>query len=103
MNTRPSASPTSNTVATCGWSNVDAAGLVDEALARRLVTGQLARQELERDDPVEAGVAGTVDGAHSAAADAVQDLVVGDRRAGKLLIHASRSGHGSGTAPGPGW
>ena len=57
------------------------ARLVDEPLARRRVAGQLGRQELERDDPVEPRVAGAVDEPHTAAADAVEDLVVGNLRA----------------------
>ena len=54
------------------------ARLALEALERLRVARQLARQELERDLAAEARVLGAVDDTHAAAAEPVEDAVVGE-------------------------
>ena len=55
------------------------AGLALEALQRLPGRGELGRQELERDLAAQPRVLGLVDDAHAAAADPVEDAVVGQR------------------------
>ena len=52
--------------------------LAQESLLGGLVVAPLLRQELQRDESSEPGVAGLVDHTHRAAADAGDDLVVRD-------------------------
>ena len=52
--------------------------LAHEALLGGLVVAPLLRQELQRDEAAELGVARLVDHAHRAAANAGEDLVLGD-------------------------
>ena len=49
-----------------------------EALARLVVARQLVWEKLERDVPVEPGVERPVNDAHTAAAELLEDLVVGE-------------------------
>ena len=54
------------------------AGLALEALQRRRVFLQLSGQELQSHVPAEAEIFGLIHHAHAAAAELVQDAVVGD-------------------------
>ncbi len=51
------------------------ARLAQQALAEALIPGEIRAEDLERNRPVEARVAGEVDLAHAAAADQLLDLV----------------------------
>ena len=50
------------------------AGFAIEALGEIRSGGGLRREDFQRDDPVQGGLAGLVDGAHAAFADEVEDL-----------------------------
>jgi len=67
-------------------------GLLDEAVLGRFVPDQLGRQELQGDDALELGVLGLVHDTHAAAADALQDAVMGDHVADHRGLDAERMG-----------
>ena len=54
------------------------AGFSAEALQRLRIAGNVVGQELQGDKAAQAGVLGLVDDAHAAAAELVNDSVVGD-------------------------
>jgi hypothetical protein len=61
-------------------------GLAREAMARFGRTLQVGMHHLERDEPVQARVAGAIDRGHAAMADLIDDFVLLDR-----LEHRTRS------------
>ena len=63
--------------------------LAQEALAEALVLGELGRDQLERDRPLEREVGRAVDDAHAAAADHLLDAVARERRAGRERVPSS--------------
>jgi hypothetical protein len=67
--------------------------LADESLPEPLVLGQLRREDLERDLPLEPVVLGEVDDAHPPATEGAHDPVTGDLGA-RLQIHPARANRG---------
>ena len=59
------------------------ARLAQKALAHDWVGGEVRRQRLDRDEPVELDVAREVDDAHAAAADLALELVLAGERVGE--------------------
>ena len=53
------------------------AGFAVEALGETGVAGRGGRQDLQRHQAVESGLAGLIDGAHAALADELQDFELG--------------------------
>ena len=74
-----------------GWSR-DAASLrlADEPLAEAFVLGELGREDLQGDLPLEPVVLREVDDAHAAAAERPLDPIAGDLGA-RLQIDAARA------------
>ena len=70
------------------------ARLAAEARQRGGVAGHLFGQELERDLAAEPGVDGAVDDAHAAAAELVEDSIVGDRAADQGALKRAETSAG---------
>ena len=70
-----------------GWSSEAASSrLAQEPLAERLVLGQLRREQLERDLPLQPQVLGQVDDAHPAPAEQRLDPVAGELGADPRVV-----------------
>src|SRR5579862_1500447 len=53
------------------------AGFALETFGEFLISLFFRRKDFERDDPIEAGLAGFIDGAHAAAAETLEDFELG--------------------------